>query len=198
MSQANNNDLDLDIAIIGMSGRFPGANNIDEFWQNLQEGVESISFFSDQELESSGVNSALLSEPNYVKAKAVLDDIDLFDASFFEISPREAKIMEPQQRLFLECAWEALENAGYAPGTYEGSVGVYAGAGLNTYLLFNLSSSLNIESTRDSFQTFISNDKDFLATRVSYKLNLTGPKPHYSNRLLDFTGRCPLSLPKLA
>ena len=175
MSQAHNDDLDLDIAIIGMSGRFPGANNIDDFWQNLQDGVESISFFSDQELESSGINSALLREPNYVKAKAVLDDIDLFDASFFDISPREAKIMEPQQRLFLECAWEALENAGYAPGTYEGSIGVYAGSGLNTYLLFNLSSSLNIESTRDRFQTFISNDKDFLATRVSYKLNLTGP-----------------------
>ncbi|MEG3959208.1 non-ribosomal peptide synthetase/type I polyketide synthase [Microcoleus sp. herbarium2] len=175
MNQAHNDDIDLDIAIIGMSGRFPGANNIDEFWQNLQDGVESISFFSDRELESSGINSALLGEPNYVKAKAVLDDIDLFDASFFDISPREAKIMEPQQRLFLECAWEALENAGYAPGSHEGSVGVYAGAGLNTYLLFNLSSSLNIESTRDSFQTFISNDKDFLATRVSYKLNLTGP-----------------------
>jgi amino acid adenylation domain-containing protein len=175
MSQANNDDLDLDIAIIGMSGRFPGANNIDEFWHNLQDGVESISFFSDQELEASGISSALLREPNYVKAKAVLDDIDLFDASFFDISPREAKIMEPQQRLFLECAWEALENAGYAPGSYEGSVGVYAGAGLNTYLLFNLSSSLNQELTRDSFQTFISNDKDFLATRVSYKLNLTGP-----------------------
>ena len=175
MSQANNNDIDFDIAIIGMSGRLPGANNIEEFWQNLQDGVESISFFSDRELESSGINSALLREPNYVKAKGVLNDIDLFDASFFDISPREAKIMEPQQRLFLECAWEALENAGYAPGTYEGSVGVYAGAGLNTYLLFNLSSSVNIKSTGDSFQTFISNDKDFLATRVSYKLNLRGP-----------------------
>src|ERR687886_23757 len=175
MSQANNDDLDLDIAIIGMSGRFPGANNIDEFWQNLQKGVESISFFSDRKLESSGINSALLRESNYVKAKGVLEDIDLFDASFFDISPREAKIMEPQQRLFLECAWEAVENAGYAHGTYEGSVGVYAGAGLNTYLLFNLSSSLNSELTRDSFQTFISNDKDFLATRVSYKLNLNGP-----------------------
>ncbi|MEG4634915.1 polyketide synthase, partial [Microcoleus sp. AR_TQ3_B6] len=175
MSQANNNDIDFDVAIIGMSGRFPGANNIEEFWQNLENGVESISFFSDRELESSGINSALLREPNYVKAKGVLDDIDLFDASFFDISPREAKIMEPQQRLFLECAWEALENAGYAPGTYGGSVGVYAGAGLNTYLLFNVSSTVNIKSTGDSFQAFISNDKDFLATRVSYKLNLTGP-----------------------
>ena len=175
MSQSNSDDLDLDIAIIGMSGRFPGAKNIDEFWKNLRDGVESISFFSEQELASSGINSALLRNPNYVKAKAVLEDVDLFDASFFDISPREAKIMDPQQRLFLECAWEALENAGYAPGTFVGSVGVYAGASLNTYLLFNLSSSLNFELTRDSFQTFISNDKDFLATRVSYKLNLNGP-----------------------
>ncbi|GAB1543386.1 hypothetical protein NUACC21_60600 [Scytonema sp. NUACC21] len=169
----NNDELDLEIAIVGLSGRFPGAKSIDEFWQNLQNGVESISFFSDRELRSSGINSALLSNPNYVKAKGVLQDVDLFDASFFSISPREANIMDPQHRLFLECAWEALEDAGYNPATYEGSVGVYAGAGLNTYLLFNLSP--NPELTAGSFQNLISNDKDFLATRVSYKLNLKGP-----------------------
>ncbi|MEH2211070.1 non-ribosomal peptide synthetase/type I polyketide synthase [Nostoc sp.] len=166
-------DLDLEIAIIGMSGRFPGAKNIDEFWQNLQDGVESISFFSEQELESLGINSTLLKAANYVRAKAVLEDVDLFDASFFGFAPREANIMDPQQRLFLECAWEALEDAGYSSGTDAGSVGVFAGASLNTYLLLN--PSLNLESTPSSFQTLISNDKDFLATRVSYKLNLNGP-----------------------
>jgi acyl transferase domain-containing protein len=166
-------DLDLEIAIIGMSGRFPGAKNIDEFWQNLRDGIESISFFSEQELESLGINSTLLKAPNYVRAKAVLEDVDLFDASFFGFAPREANIMDPQQRLFLECAWEALEDAGYGSGTNAGSVGVFAGASLNTYLLLN--PSLNLESTPSSFQTLTSNDKDFLATRVSYKLNLKGP-----------------------
>jgi malonyl CoA-acyl carrier protein transacylase/acyl carrier protein len=169
----NTDELDLEIAIVGLSGRFPGAKSIHEFWQNLQHGVESISFFSEEELRSSGIDSGVLSNPNYVKAKAVLEDVDLFDASFFSISPREAHLMDPQQRLFLECAWEALEDAGYNPFIYDGSVGVYAGAGLNTYLLFNL--GLNAELTSSSFQSLISNDKDFLATRVSYKLNLKGP-----------------------
>lgn len=129
------------IAIIGMTGRFPGAKNIGEFWRNLHDGVESISFFTDGELLAAGVDSAKLENPRYVKAASVLPDADLFDASFFKFTPHEAEITDPQHRLFLECAWEALENAGYDSEAYEGRVGVYAGAGLNSYLLNNLNSN---------------------------------------------------------
>ena len=101
-----------EIAIIGMGGRFPEAKNIDEFWKNLQNGIESISFFTDEELLSSGISSSVLSDPNYVKAQATLKDVEFFDASFFGFNPREAEITDPQHRLFLECAWEALESAG--------------------------------------------------------------------------------------
>src|SRR6266568_180576 len=164
----------LEIAIIGMVGRFPGAKNIDEFWQNLQQGVESVSFFSEEELESSGVASTLLNDHHYVKAGAILNDVELFDAAFFGFNPREAEVMDPQQRLFLECAWEALESAGYDSETYEGLVGVYAGAGMNTYL-FNLYANSAVRESVAGFQAMISNDKDFLSSRVSYKLNLEGP-----------------------
>jgi acyl transferase domain-containing protein len=112
------------IAIIGLSGRFPGANNIDEFWQNVKNGVESIAFLSDQELLAEGIDSATLADPSYIKAKGVLENIAGFAAAVFGFSPREAEITDPQQRLFLECAWEALENAGYNPKTYPGKVGV--------------------------------------------------------------------------
>src|SRR2546421_778174 len=164
----------LEIAIIGMVGRFPGAKNIDEFWQNLQHGVESVSFFSEEELKSSGVASTLLNDHHYVKAGAILNDVELFDAAFFGFNPREAEVMDPQQRLFLECAWEALESAGYDSETYEGLIGVYAGAGMNTYL-FNLYANSAVRESVAGFQAMISNDKDFLSTRVSYKLNLEGP-----------------------
>ncbi|MEW6734449.1 MAG: beta-ketoacyl synthase N-terminal-like domain-containing protein, partial [Acidobacteriota bacterium] len=168
-------DSKQDIAIIGMAGRFPGANNIAEFWQNLRQGIECISFFSDEELVSSGIDQATLQDPNYVKAAGTLNGIELFDASFFNFSPREAEIMDPQHRLFLEAAWEALETAGYNSDTYPGRIGVYAGAGMNTYLLFNLYSNPQFVRSVGDFQTMIGNDKDFLPTRVSYKLNLRGP-----------------------
>jgi acyl transferase domain-containing protein/acyl carrier protein len=164
-----------DIAIIGMAGRFPGAKNVAEFWQNLKNGVESISFFSAEQLGSLGVDSALLNNPNYVRAGGVLEGIDMFDASFFGVSAREAEIMDPQQRLFLECAWEALENAGYNSERFNGTIGVYAGAGTNYYLLNNLYGNRHFLETHEPFETLILNDKDFLATRVAYKLNLTGP-----------------------
>ncbi len=166
----------LEIAIIGMSCRFPGAKDVDSAWHNLRNGVESVSFFSDEELLSSGINPALLSKPNYVKANAVLPDIEMFDASFFGISPREANIIDPQHRLFLECAWESMESAGYDPETNESSIGVYAGVGMNTYLLKNLYPNLDtLELSLGNFQLMIANDKDFMPTRVSYKLNLKGP-----------------------
>ncbi len=164
------------IAIIGMSGRFPGAKNLDEFWQNLRNGVESISFFTEQELKDAGVNSAALSNPNYVKARAVIEDVEFFDAAFFGFSPREAEITDPQHRLFLECASEALESAGYNSETYKGSISVYGGqSGLDTYYLKNLYSNSDIRESVDDYQLSIANDKDFLTTRISYKLNLKGP-----------------------
>jgi amino acid adenylation domain-containing protein len=163
------------IAIIGMSCRFPGAQNIEEFWHNLRKGVESISFFSDSELLTAGVEPELLSHPNYVKASAVLPDIERFDASFFGINPQEAKTMDPQHRFFLEVSWEALENAGYNPKTFAGAIGVYAGAGMNTYLLNNLYPNRDIKDSVGEYQLMINNDKDFLPTRISYKLNLSGP-----------------------
>jgi acyl transferase domain-containing protein len=162
------------VAIIGMSGRFPGAKNIGEFWRNLQSGTECISFFSDDELLAAGVDPQLIKAPGYVKAKAILDDVESFDASFFGFNPREAQITDPQQRIFLECAWQALEDAGYDPETYPGQVGVYAGTGMNTYLI-NLYSNPDLMRLMGNFQTVIANDKDFLSTRVSYKLNLKGP-----------------------
>jgi phthiocerol/phenolphthiocerol synthesis type-I polyketide synthase E len=163
------------VAIIGMSGRFPGAVNIEQFWKNLCAGVESISFFSDQELENSGVPPAELRASNYVKARGVLDDIEMFDASFFGYTPREAEIIDPQHRLFLECAWEAFENAGYDVARYSGPIGVYAGASLNTYLLNNLGANPGLLDSVGTYQMLVSSDKDYLATRIAYKLDLKGP-----------------------
>ncbi len=180
MKTAENADLsrDLDLAVIGMSGRFPGARNIDQFWENLKGGVESISFLTDQELDVLGVDPAIRSKPNYVKAASMLEDVELFDASFFGYSPREAEIMDPQSRIFLECAWEALEDAGYSSHTYQGSIGVFASSSLNTYLLNNLHGKLDLNDfilSGANIQTVLTNASDFLTTRVSYKLNLRGP-----------------------
>ena len=175
----NNRELDNSlkgIAVIGMVGRFPGAKNVDEFWQNLCDGRESISFYTDEEVAAAGVDPAWLRDPNYVKAGAVLSDIEMFDASFFDISPREAEVMDPQHRLFLECAWEALENAGYNPGSDKLWTGVYAGSNLSTYFHNNLRSNYDlINSLSTQMQIFVGNDKDYVPTRVSYKLNLKGP-----------------------
>ncbi|MGK7875763.1 MAG: amino acid adenylation domain-containing protein [Xenococcaceae cyanobacterium] len=171
-----------DIAIIGMSCRFPGAKDINEFWQNLRQGVESISFFADEDIELS--DRSLLKAPNYVKAGGILPDIDKFDASFFGYSAKEAELMEPQQRIFLESAWEAFESAGYNPETYPGLVGVYAGAGMNTYLINNVHPNRGFSSDRtfltssQDLQIRLANAGGFLPTRVSYKLNLTGPSLH--------------------
>lgn len=165
---------DADIAIIGMAGRFPGAANTDMFWENLRDGVESIKPFPEETLKAAGIDLSVLKDPNYVNAAAVLDDVDMFDASFFGFNPKEAEVMDPQHRIFLECAWEALENAGYNSETYAGRIGVYAGANLSGYLL-NLLSNRGVVDGVWNFQTLLGNDKDFLPTRVSYKLNLKGP-----------------------
>jgi acyl transferase domain-containing protein len=169
------------IAIIGMAGRFPGARSVRELWQNLCTGQECISRFSDDELLANGVPPELFKEPNYVRARAVLADVELFDASFFGFTPREAEVTDPQHRLFLECAWEALEDAGYDPAGCAGSIGVYAGSSLNTYFLRHvLAHHGGVEHfTRgfqvDGYHLLVGNDKDYLATRVAYKLNLRGP-----------------------
>ncbi|MBW4592783.1 MAG: SDR family oxidoreductase [Brasilonema angustatum HA4187-MV1] len=165
---------DADIAVISLSGRFPKAQNLEQFWQNLRSGVESISFFSAQELESAGIDSATLSDPNYVKAAVPLEHIDLFDASFFGYNPRDAEIMDPQHRIFLECACAALENAGYDPQTYSGSIGVYAGSTISNYL-FNIYSNSNIRESVSGVEISLGNHPDYLPMRVSFKLNLTGP-----------------------
>ncbi len=176
MSDSENYDNAVEpIAVIGMTGRFPGARNLDEFWQNLREGVESIVSFTDEELTASGIAPELLKNPKYVRRGAIVSDIEMFDAAFFGFSPREAALTDPQHRLFLECAWETFESAGCNPDNYKGRIAVFAGIGINTYLLRNLMSDPEFINSPDSYQISIGNDKDFVATRVSYKLNLKGP-----------------------
>ena len=162
------------IAIVGMAGRFPGARDVEAFWDNLRNGVESISFFSDEELSAAGVPGALLKDPRYVKARGSLEAADLFDAAFFGYTPREAQLIDPQQRVFLECAWEALERAGYDPERFPGLIGVYAGSTGNTYAA-NLRSNRALLDSVGGLQTIVGSGGDFLPTRVSYKLNLRGP-----------------------
>ena len=164
-----------DIAIIGMAGRFPGAATVDEFWRNLCNGTEAITHFTDEELLRAGVDPAVLRDPNYVKAGAILDDIDLFDAAFFGLTPQEVRVMDPQQRLFLESVWNALENAGYHPENYQGTISLFGGSGISTYLLNNIYPRANEVEPVDTLQIVLSNDKDSLTTRVAYLLNLTGP-----------------------
>ncbi len=149
----------LEIAVIGISGKFPQSNSIDEFWQNLVQGKELISQFNQEE----------------TKAGAILDNIDLFDAAFFGFNPREAANMDPQHRLFLECAWGALENAGYDSKQEERPIGVFTGVGVSTYLLYNLFPNQDLMQSVGTLQSLIGTDKDYLPTRLSYKLNLTGP-----------------------
>jgi acyl transferase domain-containing protein/surfactin synthase thioesterase subunit/acyl carrier protein len=165
----------VDIAIIGMSCRFPGAASAEEYWKNLCDGVESITFFSDQELVASGVDPSLIANPSYVKAAPTLRDVETFDAAFFGYSPKDAALMDPQQRLFLEVCWEAFESAGYDPAAYPGKVGVLSTAGgvVTSYLLAKLHHA-DLPGQTASI-SHINNDKDFLSTRVSFKLNLTGP-----------------------
>ena len=164
------------IAIIGLAGRFPGAKTLDQFWQNLCDGVESIGFFSNEELLASGISAISLSEKYYVKAKGALDNVAEFDAEFFGFTPREAEITDPQQRLFLECAWEALESAGYDPESYPGMIGIYGGVGgIDTYFIQNLSANTRLRRIVSNYQLMLGNDKDFLCSRVSYKLDLKGP-----------------------
>lgn len=169
-----------DIAIIGIAGRYPKAKTIKEFWENLVNGIEAISFFSDDELEIIP-NSNPDSELKFVKARGVLEDAEKFDAEFFGFNPKEASIMDPQHRVFLECCWNALEDSGYVPEKFNGSIGIFAGSSLNTYLIYNILSDRNKqEELANSYQiadytTLTGNDNGFLTTKVAYKLGLKGP-----------------------
>jgi acyl transferase domain-containing protein len=163
------------IAIIGMTGRFPGAESIAEFWSNLQGGVESVRLYSEQELIDAGIDGDLVRLPNYVRACTSIKGADLFDAGFFGFNAREAELTDPQHRLFLECAHEALECAGYDPFFCRELVGVYAGSTMSSYLINNLHRNPEVLAEASSLEVLVGNDKDFLPTRVSYKLNLRGP-----------------------
>jgi phthiocerol/phenolphthiocerol synthesis type-I polyketide synthase E len=172
--ESGNKLTGLEIAIIGMAGRFPGAGDLRRFWQNLAEGRESISFFSEEELLASGLRLEEIRRPEYVNARGILEDCESFDAGFFRFTPREAEFIDPQQRLFLECAWEAFEDAGYVPDAFAGLIGVFAAVATSTYFFWQIVPAMGTLAFGDAM-SILSNDKDFLPTRLSYKLNLRGP-----------------------
>ncbi|GAB3804013.1 hypothetical protein GCM10028819_34840 [Spirosoma humi] len=163
-----------DIAVIGMAGRFPGASTIDDLWDVLTSGKETTRFFTDAELDSS-VPQALRHDPLYVKARGIIDGAEQFDAQFFGLTPITAQLMDPQQRVFLEIAWEALEQTGYLPQQYAGRVGVFAGSGNNTYYLNNILGHKELIGQVGAFQVMTLNEKDYIASRTAYQLNLKGP-----------------------
>jgi len=178
MTDASHSEVDQElegIAVVGLAGRFPGAKSPAELWENLKNGVESITFFSDEALIAAGVDPALVRDPGYVKACGALGDAEMFDASFFGLNPREAALMDPQHRLFLECSWEAMESAGYSPDRQPGRTGVFGGMSMNTYLLSNVYGHIAHVASVESLQASIGNDKDSLTTEVAYRLNLRGP-----------------------
>ncbi|PCK01491.1 MAG: hypothetical protein COA42_23000, partial [Alteromonadaceae bacterium] len=166
---------DRAIAVIGFSGRFPGANNVDEFWQNLREGIDSLQTLSDEYLLQQGVSPELIQHPDYVKAARMLDGYDLFDADFFGYTPKEAEVIDPQQRLFLEGAWSGIEHAGYDVQHLNVPVGVFAGVGSNSYMLNNILPNPEIAEALGGYQLTLRGEKDFIASRTAYKLGLKGP-----------------------
>ncbi|WAC73175.1 amino acid adenylation domain-containing protein [Roseateles sp. SL47] len=171
----NNIDPNNSIAIIGMAGRFPDAATLEQFWKNLREGLDSVHPISDDELRQAGVQEDLIADSNYVKVASMLSDIDKFDADFFGVAAREAELMDPQHRLFLECSWEALEHAGYSPRDYDGSIGIFGGVAESAYLFENLASNPAVIRSMGGRAIMQVNQKDFLCGRVAYELNLRGP-----------------------
>ena len=167
---------DGSIAIVGMACHFPGARDVEAFWQNLRQGVDSIRHFSEGELLAAGVDPQLVRHPRYVRANGVLDEMEWFDAGFFGLSARDAAVMDPQTRHFLECAWHALEHAGHVPDSFDGTIAVFAGAGAGRYFWQNVVRDPALMRDVGYFLLrHTGNDKDFLATRASYQFNLTGP-----------------------
>ena len=163
-----------DVAVIGMAGRFPGAKSIQELWSVLREGKETISFFTPEELDPA-IPESLRNDPLYVGARGVVPSVKEFDASFFGLNPKVAEAMDPQQRLFLEIAWEALEHSGHLPTHYDGTIGVYAGTGTNTYYKNNILPNKDIIDRIGGFQANTVNEKDYISSRTAYHLNLNGP-----------------------
>lgn len=198
---------ETDIAVVGMAAHLPGAADVSAYWANLAAGVESIRLLSEEELLAAGESPARLRKANYVPAAAVLDGFETFDAEFFGFSPKEAAILDPQHRQFLEVAWEALENAGHPPENFKGAIGVYAGCGMGSYFYFNLCSNRDlVDQTGMFLLRHTGNDKDFLATRVSHILDLKGPSinlqtacstslvaVHYAAQAL-LSGECDMAL----
>ena len=175
MSHPDTRRADLDVAIIGLAGRFPRARNVARFWEHLRNGDECLTFFADDVLLAAGTTPEMLANPRFVKGgKGLLDDVELFDAAFFGFSPSEAEVTDPQQRIFLECAWEALENAGYAPESCSGRIGVFGGMNWSQYLV-NLFSDPAVRRSLNNHLFGLGTDKDYLATKVAYRLNLCGP-----------------------
>ncbi len=162
------------VAIVGMAGRFPGARDVDEFWRNLRDGVDCVRDLTEDELLAAGHDPGEIRQPHYVRAAAPIADADLFDAGFFGYAPREAEVLDPQQRVFLETAWEALESAGYISESYPGWIGLFAGMAFPAYLLNNLLPNPEVVASVGGFPLMLANDRDYFATRVSYKLNLRG------------------------
>jgi acyl transferase domain-containing protein/glutamate-1-semialdehyde aminotransferase len=176
MSYSDTYDPQDGIAIVGMAGRFPGARTPRELWRNLLLGRETITHFPPEELEPAGADEmALRLDPAYVRARGILEDVDRFDAAFFGFTPKEAEVLDPQQRLFLEAAWEALEDAGYDPKSFSGPIGVFAGSSNNSYFPNNLLNRKDVTENVGWLTTMMGNEKDYLATRVAYKLDLKGP-----------------------
>ncbi|MEV4889096.1 polyketide synthase, partial [Nonomuraea sp. NPDC055795] len=166
-------DYDSAIALIGMSGRFPGASNVDELWSNLLAGVKGLRKITEEELTESGAEPGTLADPRYVRVGGPVDNLAMFDASVFGINPREAESMDPQHRLFLECSWEALESAGYCPTDVPGQVGVFGGCGFPDYIVKNINHL--IYQPGGALLMAVGNERDSLASLVAYKLGLRGP-----------------------
>lgn len=176
MSRESEAVSESDIAIVGRAGRFAGSPDVDALWTNLRDGIECIARYTDEELLEAGVDAGLLSNPKYVKCGGHLDDVALFDAGFFGFGPKDAAILDPQHRHFYESAWTALEDAGHTPAGFDGAIGVFAGCGMNSYFMYNLLTNQDVlESTGAFLLRHTGNDRDFLSTTLSYKLNLTGP-----------------------
>ncbi len=171
----SNSDIRSGIAVIGLACRVPGASNADEFWRNLCAGVESVRPISEEDLLAAGLEADELANARLVRAGSLVEGYDCFDASFFGINGREAEVMDPQHRLFLECAWHALENAGYDPERYDGAIGVFGGGIFGSYAVHNLAGAKVFEEKTSVLSTILANEKDYMTTRVAYKLNLRGP-----------------------
>jgi len=196
-----------DIAIVGMAAHLPDAADIASYWDNLRAGRSAVRRLSEEELLAAGESAAMLRNPAYVPHAALLDGFDRFDADFFGFSPKEAAILDPQHRQFLEVAWEALEGAGHPPEAFKGRIGVFAGCGMGSYFYFNLCSNpALVDSTGMFLLRHTGNDKDFLSTRVSHVFDLKGPSlslqtacstslvaVHYAVQAL-LTGECDMAL----